>query len=189
VEPRVPAAVGPGPGDRARPLWWAVSSWRGGRGPQEAGQLPGNRDGCGVSRLAALAQALPASTTQSACSSDAQSIPANPSNAYLPARLHFRSSRPRGTVAGAHRLALWGATPCGRFRCLRPSGGAGLILALYGASDAGALPTAVGSLSFPGFCVGLPSVGPHLNLRKNEGRFSYEREGPASTGRWDGPGD
>jgi hypothetical protein len=52
----VPAAVGPGPGARARPLWWVVSSWRGGRGPQEAGKLPGHRDGCDVSRLAALAQ-------------------------------------------------------------------------------------------------------------------------------------
>lgn len=33
------------------------------------------------------------------------------------------------------------------------------MVALYGASEDGALPTAVGSLFFPGFCDGLPSVG------------------------------
>ena len=31
--------------------------------------------------------------------------------------------------------------------------------ALYGASAEGVLPTAIGSLCFPGFCDGLPSVG------------------------------
>ena len=55
-------------------------------------------------------------------------------------------SRPRGTVARAHWLALSGATPCWRFGCLAPSGGAGLTRAVYAASVLGALPAVVGSM-------------------------------------------
>ena len=47
-------------------------------------------------------------------------------------------------MADAHRLALGRATPCRRSGCPAPPGGAGLIGALSGASDAGALPAVVG---------------------------------------------
>jgi len=64
----------------------------------------------------------------------------------LPDRGRFQRSRPGGTVAGAHRQALSGATPCCRSGCLAPPGGAGLTRAVYAASATGALPTVVGYL-------------------------------------------
>ena len=45
------------PTDRAA-LWAGVRSWRGGRGPEEPGELAGDRDGGDGVGLAALAEAV-----------------------------------------------------------------------------------------------------------------------------------
>lgn len=55
-------------------------------------------------------------------------------------------------------------------RALRPPGGAGLTLALYGASATGALPAAVGiSMRSPGIFDGLPSVGLSISGEQERG--------------------
>ena len=46
-------------------------------------------------------------------------------------------------MAGAHRQALGGATPCCRSGCLTPPGGACLMRAVNAASKRGALPVVV----------------------------------------------
>src|SRR5436305_2839237 len=77
---------------------------------------------------------------------------------FLLGRFASADSRPRGAVARAHWVAFTDATPCWRFGRLAPPGGAGLIRAVYAASDAGALPAGVGSMSLPGFSGGLPGL-------------------------------
>ena len=89
------------------------------------------------------------------------------------ARLHFRSSRPRGTVARAHRLALSGATSLlAASGASAPPGGAGLMRPSTRLASLGALPAAVGSLSFPGILRRPPFARPPSKSQKERGEGS-----------------
>src|ERR671910_2037785 len=86
----------------------------------------------------------------------------------LPAWVGVDASRPRGTVAGAHRQALSGATPCCRSGCLTPPGGAGLMRAVYAASERGAVPAVVISIRSAVSGTALPPVAPHHLTRERK---------------------